>query len=469
MARAARSSTTSASTSKRTVKKKGIKVDQDPFYRGQYTVLKKAFLNFFDPKDNSNKFYTAELHQNDKGEFRYFYNHGRVGSNGAAYAEPYNSLREAESKFEEKVREKLRKGYKHTDLAVAARASQVARTQVNVEALGNLKPKIKPSRATSRLHPKITELVQLLYREANRAVSYSLAGNLTTDARAPLGNLGMRGINAGREILRQLSIAISRRNQLEILRLSEEYYRHVPRALARNLRKDTSWVISTMPKLNAEMDILDLYEDSLRMLPIMGSDDIERQYIGLNCDIAVVEDPVEFRKLSDHVWKTKAPNHSFRLKVVNAFRINQRNAPAFDTSPGNITHLFHGSRNANLVGILSSHLKLPTQLPNNINRTGAMFGPGIYFASESTKSGNYSFAQFGGNKNLSDNAFLFVAEVALGRTYKVYDAQYFTQPPRGYDSVHGVKGRSLINDEFIVYRPNQFRLAYLLEVEKVRG
>lgn len=468
MPRAAKSSSSADSAPKKTASKKGVKITLDPFYNQPYDVLKKDFLNFFDPTDNSNKFYAAELHQNANGEFRYFYNHGRVGSNGTPYAEAYDSLRSAEAKYEEKVREKLRKGYQRTDLAVAAKASNQARTQVNADAIAGMGLKVKSS-GKSSLPDKIATLVNLIYREANRAVSYSISGNLTSDSRAPLGNLGINGIRRGREILQNISQAISRRNVDAVRHFSAEFFRTVPRSLGSNLRNEDAWMITTHDKVQSEMDILDLYEDSLRMLPVMGQSEADAQYAGLGCDLGIVDNAAEFKMLYDNVYNSRARNHDFRLKVVNAYHLRQHNAPKFDASPGNVQLLYHGSRNANLVGILSSHLKLPTALPNSVHKAGAMFGPGIYFASESTKSANYAFARFGGTRNLSDNAFLFVAEVALGRVFRREDAHYHLSPPSGYDSVHGAKGRSLVNDEFIVYRPDRLRLKYLVEVERVRA
>jgi len=136
-----------------------------------------------------------------------------------------------------------------------------------------------------------------------------------------------------------------------------------------------------------------------------------------------------------------------------------------DDSVGNVRALFHGSRSANLPGILSSHLRLPKNLGKNVVITGAMFGPGIYFASQSTKSSQYSCSRFGGTRNKYPTAFMFIADVALGKMYEVEDSHYFLEPPKGYDSVRGIKGQSLLHDEFIIYRENRQALRYIIEFE----
>jgi poly [ADP-ribose] polymerase len=129
---------------------------------------------------------------------------------------------------------------------------------------------------------------------------------------------------------------------------------------------------------------------------------------------------------------------------------------------GNITPLFHGSRSANIMGICKKGLLLR---PPGAYVTGSMFGNGLYFADQSTKSSQYSTARFGGSGNsYGDSYFMFVADVALGKIKKYEDSQsHLNKAPYGYDSVQGEKGRQLIHNEFIVYDIRQNQLQYLVE------
>jgi len=138
-----------------------------------------------------------------------------------------------------------------------------------------------------------------------------------------------------------------------------------------------------------------------------------------------------------------------------------------DTSCGNVQELFHGTRSANMIGILSSHLKMPNQL-KGVVITGAMFGPGLYFADQSTKSSQYSCSRFGGTTNRNNTAFMFLAGVSLGKIKKEQNSHYYYEAPKGYDSVMGVKGRSLLHNELIVYRETQQELRYIIEFEPHR-
>jgi hypothetical protein len=93
-----------------------------------------------------------------------------------------------------------------------------------------------------------------------------------------------------------------------------------------------------------------------------------------------------------------------------------------------------------------------------------MFGNGIYLANRSSKSVNYCAVGRAGYPGM-----LFVVEAALGKSYVATTAKGFNNPPRGYDSVCGRAGHTkawaaftLQNDEYVVYRPEQQTIRYLV-------
>lgn len=89
----------------------------------------------------------------------------------------------------------------------------------------------------------------------------------------------------------------------------------------------------------------------------------------------------------------------------------------------------------------------------------------IYFSDQSTKSTQYSCAKFGGAKNKYKTSFLFVADVALGKVKEVTNSHYYNDAPTGYNSVKGVKGPSLLHNEYIVYNENRVRLTHIIEFQ----
>ena len=93
---------------------------------------------------------------------------------------------------------------------------------------------------------------------------------------------------------------------------------------------------------------------------------------------------------------------------------------------------------------------------------GRLFGDGVYFSDQSTKSLNYAQGYWDRN-NKDNNCFMFVADVAMGK-YFVPSNKSNSLPMQGYDSTFAKGGQSgVMNNEMIVYRLGQCNLKYLVE------
>ena len=133
--------------------------------------------------------------------------------------------------------------------------------------------------------------------------------------------------------------------------------------------------------------------------------------------------------------------------------------------------LWHGSGNQNWWSILNNGLKIR---PNGVVLTGAMFGNGIYFAPKAKKSLGYtslkgSYWAHGS----SDRAYMALYDVAYGKPFDVdqhnssfytYDWDKLQRNCRGAHCLHAHAGKSLYNDEIIVYKPEQVTVRYLVEL-----
>lgn len=431
-----------------------------------YKILQKKTLNYLDPAANSNKYYTIELHEGN-GKYRIFTDYGRLGSRGTKQVRETDSLFAAEAEFDRLVRNKLRKGYVEVDLAQSTTGSDKAKELIDVTQVKVVK---KPSRRKkSDLHPLIQAFVAQIFDEAGQKLNILVKGDINSDGTSPLGKLSVNQIEKGRSILQEIADIINYKKDRitinDVLSLSKEYYANIPKVFGRRVTPEKV-AIMTPEKISEEMDILKFYEDSLRMGSVIYDvDNIDKQYQSLNSDIGILDPNCDkYKEIVDYVINSQSNYHSVYLIVKRIFTVKQHKAPDFDDSMGNVKELFHGTRSANMPGILSSHLKLPRQL-RGVHITGAMFGPGIYFASQSTKSSQYSCSRFGGTVNRYPTAFMFLADVALGRIKKKEYAKYYLQPPAGYHSVMGVKGKSLLHDEYIIYNEAQQRLRYIIEFE----
>lgn len=431
-----------------------------------YTVLKKTTLNFLDAIANSNKYYTIELHEAN-GKFRIFTDYGRLGKTSKKEVRYPTSLFSAESEFDSIVRSKVKKGYKEVELAQSSTGSDRARELVDLSHVKTAAPAVKKSK--SQLDPVIQSFVAQIFDEAGRKLNQLIRGSMTSDGSSPLGKLSPNQIEKGRRVLSELSAMIQRNQNItvnDVLTLTNEYYANIPKVFGSKISPNAI-AIRTMDRVAEEMDVLKFYEDSLRMGGVIyDTSNIDKQYESLHSEIGLLDPHSDkYKAIVHYVNSTESHHHHVHLLVKRVYTVNQKNAPKFDGRCGNITELFHGSRSANLPGILSTYLKKPNNLGGNIVITGAMFGPGIYFASQSTKSSQYSNSRFGGTANKYPTAFMFLVDVALGKVHKVETSHYFIEPPRGFDSVQGVKGRSLLHDEFITYKENQQKIKYIVEFE----
>lgn len=140
----------------------------------------------------------------------------------------------------------------------------------------------------------------------------------------------------------------------------------------------------------------------------------------------------------------------------------------------NTALLFHGTRSVNVPGILRESLRFPKELVGVVI-SGAMFGPGSYFACDWKKSAGYtsmqgSYWSGGGGDVQGRHAFMFLVDVVLGKPHVAPGPRGYTCPPDGYHSVLGAEGRSGVqNNEWIIYRKEQHRLRYLIEFSQKRG
>jgi hypothetical protein len=157
-----------------------------------------------------------------------------------------------------------------------------------------------------------------------------------------------------------------------------------------------------------------------------------------------------------------------RPKFQPEKRTDMKAADAKRFAASNTALLFHGTRSVNVRGILREALRLPKQLVGVVI-TGAMFGPGLYFADDWKKSAGYtsltnSYWSGGSGAIAGRGAFMFAADVVLGKPFVAPQAHGYTGPPDGHHSIFGKAGHSGVqNNEFIVFDARQHRLRYLAE------
>ena len=479
---------------------------------GPYDVIDSIYGVCVDSDANSNKFYAVEL-QKSTGSDKYtvYVRYGRVG--GSATEKEYHpgtaftSEREARSEYQDRIKDKMgtptcsacrnkdvpgtmscskcsrkynfqdyTKKYVPVDLAQAKVGSATGNSRIDTTKVASTSQIVVSTPAPVDSRPtmdiRIARFLDHIYQEAGKAVSsYLNTGALRASAENPLGTLSTAQIDSGIEIVDQIRghIVGGSLDLPYLMKMTTGWYSAIPQ----NVGLRPSWErlrIDSLDKVNQAIDLMTLLKD------VKGVQDTYRatsgswdKYDAVGADIVAL-DPTstEYRALELSMRNTISPHHARqygRSSVRNIFKVQVKGQDGswFDPQQvGNHAPLWHGSRNANIMGIMSKGLLLR---PPGAIITGSMFGAGLYFGIQSSKSLQYSSASWANVNNVSNNCYLFSCQIAQGRVKTYYTAQpHLVTPPPGYDSVLGAKGQALIHDEVLIYNTRQHRIDYILDI-----
>lgn len=185
-------------------------------------------------------------------------------------------------------------------------------------------------------------------------------------------------------------------------------------------------------------------------------------------ELTVIEEShPDFKRITKFFHEGKNDMHtSKRLRPIRVYGVHiPTMRSAFDIDGAKLDNnweLWHGTRTFNVLSIMKSGLIIPKS-GGTYQVTGRMFGDGLYFSDQSTKSLNYSYGYWdGGSKD--SNCFMFLAKVAMGKHYVPGGGYGLRTIPAGYDSCYAKAGHGGVrNNEMIVYRTSQADLRYLVE------
>jgi poly [ADP-ribose] polymerase len=372
--------------------------------------------------------------------------------------------------LERKKAEKEKKGYSEL-LTVDQSTDEISSVQDDLKSVARDQIKIH--------NPILQNLVDNLVEwnihkiTRNTQITYDHSTGLFS---TPLGIVTREAITRARYLLWDIKLlyADDPRDHSAINKLCNQYFRLIPQDVGMRFHIDDFF--GTAESIAKQNDILSSLEISFDALTV-GSNtpnadnqkddkpkpEAERVF---NVDIDVVDEATFDRVSKKYVETRKDAHVCSHLKVHQVYKIDIGSmSKSFDETAekiGNVRELWHGTKKANLLSILKSGLQITP--PSTANVTGAMFGDGLYFASDSTKSLNYSYGYWDGKKE--DQCFMFLADVALGRQY-VPRSSSESLPVRGYDSTWAKADESGVrNDEFIIHHVNQCNLTHLIEFDR---
>ena len=417
-----------------------------------------------DANANNNKFW--EISRDEAG--RVSTRNGRVGSAGQ-----HRVLGAGDTLFNAKIREKERKGYKRID--VVGQPSEPGGIN-KAELIGAAEAQI------GRGDPVISALVRQLAEINRHQIIAASGGQMNVDlvtgiVSTPVGVVTLANIRQARDLLQRLEPLIRGADfdSPDFLTPLEEYLMLVPQKVGskRGWHRDFLAAEDALARQGTLLDQLEgsieIAEDRLRKTCESESSDAAAARI-FDVTMRASEDP----ELRDRVLAFfKAGHHakhaSSRLKVARIFEVTlgdmDREYREYGLRVGGVMELWHGTQAHNLLSILKSGLIVPRG-NGSIHVTGRMFGNGVYFSDQSTKSLNYAAGYWDG-KASDERCYMFLADVAMGRPWHPDRTGSSVKPPAGYDSVFARGGKDrVLNNEMIVYRTSQVNLKYLVEFEK---
>lgn len=417
-------------------------------------------------ESNSNKWWTIK----QEGTSVYTFN-GRVGyagkgTDGANPVKNFTSEFEAEKFVEKKIKEKLAKGYVPQSTINAGQSviikpqgdlRHIARTQIQSDS------------------PETIKLIEYLVQTNAHNISMATSGKITFDEgsglfKTPLGFVTKDGIDRARGLLTEISTFVIDKKFADRAyhRVLSDYLMIIPQNTGMKLNPETLY--PDLIAVQNQNSILDSLEASLQTILSAPPGDNGSAIIDppklFDVKLTSVSQGEVFEMLRKFYQKTLNRVHTssnMDVKAIWEVEIGHMKS-AFEKQGkpiGNVQQLWHGTKVGNLLSILKNGYILPGKL-SSAAITGAMFGRGIYFSDQSTKSLNYATNFWSGGSRESA-CFMLLNNVAMGKSHTP-SGPTSSPPPNGYDSYFAKAGVSgVMNNEMIVFNTHQISPKYLIQ------
>jgi len=462
-------------------------------------VLKEAKLILASVSANNNKFWTCRLHDN----FDVSVTYGRVGSAGASKSWPTGSAAAAESLFASKCKDKQRSGYQAAKVLSASATpkalfldtlADLARSQLCPAAPADGSSDSEDGGLVSRL---VAHLVKANTHEivSHTSLAYDeAAGSFST----PLGIVDQDAVAEARGVLARIGGMVAGATPRDGWEpLLEKYLMLIPQDIGM-ARPTLDRLFPGVAAVREQGAVLDALEASIRAVQAAAAAAAAKPAAdggaGSACASAAAQRvfnarlhlvpaadaayAAALRLFEDSANAAHRVASRVRLRRLFGVRIDAM-ADAFDArgrAVGNVQRLWHGTRASNLLSILRAGMVVPPASSPHV--TGRMYGDGLYFSDQSTKSLNYSLGAAPGQGSSSRGAtgapstewrgssFMFLCDVAMGRAFTPASSGWGSRsfPVAGYDSTFARGGHSGVrNNEMIVYGSHQANPVYLCE------
>ena len=423
--------------------------------------VKSVMLVKTNVADNNNKFYEVNLYSDGRVVGR----NGRVGTDGVLQQKGNIG----EDGWEKLVASKTKGGYKKVDIATVEVNTSTGKATVK-ESLADI-----AKRDITGNNPLLNTLIDNLTAQNRFQLLHATGGAIDIVdgvVKTPVGPVTANAVQSARGKLVTLQTLVERNDLADqYVETLEEYLTCVPQKIQSRRGWDKNF-FTEFTDFKRQNDLLDQLENSILSYkpPVVADttdadDSVPTRLFGYS--MSVLDDAKAFARIqkfyNDNVNRSHSCSH-LKLKRVYVLKNDEKHSEykAVAAKIGNERQLWHGTRAHNVLSILKGGLIIPTS-SGGYTITGRMFGDGIYFSDQSSKSLNYAYGYWGGGGR-QNNCFMLLADVAMGKSYTPSGPT--GRLPSGYDSMYAIGGRSgVMNNEMIVYKLNQAHLAYLCEFD----
>lgn len=425
------------------------------------TIVEEFHAVMSNAANNNNKFWRIFRYDDNSCKVEF----GRVGDSGQVDLKQFASEDLAIKFFNTKSASKLKKGYKKVEI-ISNNSTTIVKPNGTLTEVA--KKQIDTSSSEVQKLIEYFSTVNIHNILESTTMKYDVDSGLFS---TPIGIVTKDTVDKARDVLNNMLpfVKSSDFKSKDYVTLLEDYLMLIPKNIGRRFEPEN--IFKDEQDLVAQSGILDSLEASIQSVlskPVDNSSEekIEEKKI-FNVKVEILDDKKEFNRIEEFFKSTKHNYHSSsNLKLKNVYVIDiehmKKSYESTKDKYGNIMELWHGTKASNILSILKSGLVMPN--PKSSHFCGAMYGLGIYFSDQSTKSLNYATNYWtkGGD---SSKTFMFLANVAMGKSFTPSGPRS-DLPLKDYDSTFAKAGKSGVqNNEMIVYKLEQCNLKYLCEFQ----
>lgn len=432
-------------------------------------VIEHRRFSLFNADGRNNKFWNITLFDDDSIEINY----GPQGMPGQKrFLEPGNK-KAGRRGFDRQIREKTSShhtGGAYTENAVI----EATRSPVAVKKIANHELAAKAIADIAKAqHPELTALIQYFADVNAHNIMEASGGKITYNTAAGTfsttqGVVTLDQIQSARVLLDKIAAQRDFDSQ-QFKSYLNPYLSLIPqKGLVRQMDFRQMFGSAGLLRQN---DILDALESSYAAViaaakdkPLVSVDEPSAPPM-FNVALEPVDGGSEFDRIRGFYQMSKGGHTDVQVyDVRRCFRLSiQHMVDAFgrqSAGMSNVWELWHGTKASNMLSILKVGMIIPPRGSSHV--TARMFGDGLYFSDQSTKSLRYATGAWGGSGAV-DRKFMLLARVAMGNYHTPRGC--CSSVPSGFDSCFAKAGVSGVqNNEMIVYRTSQACPTHLVEL-----